>query len=479
MIKLFNAENMRAADRYTIETLGISSEELMRRAGVAIAEEVAAAADRHSRITVVCGTGNNGGDGYVCARELLSRGYNVSVYALGGRLSDDCLREKNKFSGTYASTIGGEIVVDCIFGTGLSRRVEGDFAAAVSAINNSGAFVVSADIPSGLSSDSGQALGAAVRADVTVAIGAPKLGFALGSGPDLCGRIVVKDIGICTQHSPYAAVWEDADVAALFPARPRNSHKGTFGRASLRCGSALYPGAALLAVSAALKSGCGYVCEACADERLKFAVASRCPQAIFSENADLSSDCIAVGMGCGASRGLYGEICALLKDYCGTLIIDADGLNVLSAYGKEALKSKKCTAIITPHAKEFARLTGADTEEILADPVGSAVRFAREYGVITLLKGAGTVITDGREVIINTRGCTAQAKAGSGDMLAGFMCGTIARGLEPLAGAACAAYVMGAAASLAAEELTDYCVTAADVLENIPRAVKNIAACGE
>ena len=107
------------------------------------------------------------------------------------------------------------------------------------------------------------------------------------------------------------------------------------------------------------------------------------------------------------------------------------------------------------------------------------MRFAREYGVITLLKGAGTVITDGREVIINTRGCTAQAKAGSGDMLAGFMCGTIARGLEPLAGAACAAYVMGAAASLAAEELTDYCVTAADVLENIPRAVKNIAACGE
>lgn len=142
MIKLFNAENMRAADRYTIETLGISSEELMRRAGVAIAEEVAAAADRHSRITVVCGTGNNGGDGYVCARELLSRGYNVSVYALGGRLSDDCLREKNKFSGTYASTIGGEIVVDCIFGTGLSRRVEGDFAAAVSAINNSGATVL-------------------------------------------------------------------------------------------------------------------------------------------------------------------------------------------------------------------------------------------------------------------------------------------------------------------------------------------------
>ena len=466
MERILSVAQMRAADAYTIENLGIPERTLMERAGEAVAEEIKKRF-KGGRILFVCGKGNNGGDGMVAAK-LLRTVHGFSVFVL-----------KLAAEGAEKLDFDYDIVVDCIFGTGLSRRVEGDFAAAVSAINNSGAFVVSADIPSGLSSDSGQALGAAVRADVTVAIGAPKLGFALGSGPDLCGRIVVKDIGICTQHSPHAAVWEDADVAALFPARPRNSHKGTFGRASLRCGSALYPGAALLAVSAALKSGCGYVCEACADERLKFAVASRCPQAIFSENADLSSDCIAVGMGCGASRGLYGEICALLKDYCGTLIIDADGLNVLSAYGKEALKSKKCTVIITPHAKEFARLTGADTEEILADPVGSAVRFAREYGVITLLKGVGTVITDGREVIINTRGCTAQAKAGSGDMLAGFMCGTIARGLEPLAGAACAAYVMGAAASLAAEELTDYCVTAADVLENIPRAVKNIAACGE
>ena len=473
MLKLYSSAQMRAADSYTINTLKVSSEKLMRRAGVAIAEEVAASAAAEDKILVVCGTGNNGGDGYVCARELISRGLNVSVYALDGRYSADCKREKDRFDGTYASTIEGDIIVDCIFGTGLDREVTGIPAEIIESINASGAYIISADIPSGLSGNSGKVLGHSVNADKTVAIGALKTGFALSDGLDRCGEVIVKDIGICLDERTFSQVYEDGDIAAMFPARPRNSHKGTFGTASLACGSGQYIGSAVLAVSAALKSGCGYVKAVCPDN-VKAAIAPRYPQTVFTRGYDFSSKAIAIGMGCGVSQELYSAIEGLLKDYEGTLIIDADGLNSLAKYGMDILKNKKCSVILTPHAKEFSRISGKSVEEVLADPVGLANELAAEYDVIIVLKGAGTVISDGVRTAINVRGCSALAKAGSGDMLAGFMCGSIARGLAPFEGAVCAAYVLGAAAELAAGEVTEYCATADDILKNIPIVVKNI-----
>lgn len=473
MLKIYTSAQMRAADSYTINSLKIPSEELMRRAGLAIADEVAAVAEASDKILVVCGTGNNGGDGYVCAEELLRRGFNVKVYALSGRLSADCQREKDKFSGTYAATIEGDIVVDCIFGTGLCREVTGAQADIINAINESGAYVISADIPSGLSGDSGQILGTAVRADKTVAIGALKTGFALADGFDCCGTVIVKDIGICFDECDFATIYGDEDIAKMFPARPRNSHKGTFGTASLICGSPQYVGSAVLAVSAALRSGCGYVKAVC-DEEVRAAIVPNWPQTVFTVSCDFSSRAVAIGMGCGVSRVLYDNIAYILKKYTGTLIVDADGLNSIAEYGAEILKNKKCTVILTPHVKEFSRISGLSMAEILSSPVQAAQNFAMEYGVIIVLKGAGTIITDGSRTTVNARGCSALAKAGSGDMLAGFMCGSIARGLEPTEGAVCAAYVLGAAAELAAGECTDYCAVAKDVLDKIPQAVKNI-----
>lgn len=477
MQKLLSVAQMRAADDYTINTLKIPSEELMRRAGLSIADEVAAVASAESEILVVCGSGNNGGDGYVCACELLKRGFRAAVYACGGRLSADCEREKAKFGGTYAQTIGGDIIVDCIFGTGLSREVTGEYADVINAINASGAYVISADIPSGMSGDGGVKLGTAVRADKTVTIGELKTGFALGDGYDLCGAIVKKDIGICLNEGGYACMYGDEDIAKLFPPRPRNSHKGTFGTATLICGSRQYTGSAVLAVAAALKSGCGYVKAVCPDE-VKAAIAPNYPQTVFSVQRDLSSRAIAIGMGCGASQSLHGDIESLLNEYSGTLIIDADGLNSLAQYGVEILKNKKCGVVLTPHVKEFSRISGRSIAEILANPVSVAKQFAAGYGVTVVLKSAGTVITDGQNTVINTRGCSALAKAGSGDMLAGFMCGSIARGLSPIEGAACAAYILGAASELAAGECSEYCVTAAEVLAKIPAAVKNIIVQG-
>lgn len=472
MERLLSNAQMRAADEYTIQTLGVPSAELMRRAGEAIAEEVEkvlAQTDTKS-VTVVCGTGNNGGDGYVCARILHGKGIDVKVYAMDGRYSADCAREKQAYTGGYTQQLNDGVIVDCIFGTGLDRAVAGAYAGVIERINASGAYVVSADIPSGINGDNGIIMGCAVRADLTVAIAEYKLGFVLGDGMDLCGAIVKRDIGI-TADGEYAHVYADGDIAKFYPTRRRNTHKGSYGCANLVVGSQKYTGAAALCVSAALQSGCGFV-KLTSPECVKNALVAAYPQVIYTQEIDLDSICIAVGSGCGVSRELYLQIGDLLSAYRGNLVIDADGLNSLARFGKEALKTANCRVLITPHAKEFSRLTGGSVEDVLSDPVQSAKKFAAEYGVTVLLKGAATVVTDGRRTAINTRGTTALSKGGSGDLLTGLICGNCARGLGLFDGAVASSYVLGLTAELCSRERTDYCVTAREIVKNMYRAVK-------
>ncbi|MCD7728763.1 MAG: NAD(P)H-hydrate dehydratase [Clostridia bacterium] len=467
---LTNAQ-MRAADEYSINTLGIPSETLMLRAGRAIAEETEKVCCGKT-VTVVCGTGNNGGDGYVCAQELFLKGINVAVYAMQGKFSADCQREKLRYGGAYTDKICGDIIVDCIFGTGLSRAVSGAYADVINAVNSSGAFIISADIPSGLNGDNGLIMGVAVKADITVAVAEYKIGFILGSGLDYCGKIIKKDIGICLNERHFALACERQDIAEYYPARARNSHKGTFGTATLICGCTKYVGAPLLATEAALRSGCGYVKLDCSPA-VKKVVAPALPQTVFGD-VGLNSSAIAIGMGSGVSKSLYSKIEYLLKNFTGTLIIDADGLNSLAKYGTGILKDKKCNAILTPHVKEFSRLTGLGTQEILSFPIKYAEEFSAEYDVILLLKGAASIICGEGKVYVNTTGCSALAKAGSGDMLSGYMCGTAARGVAPLAAAVCSQYVMGLAAQIAAGRSNDYSVISDDILKNLPEAVTHI-----
>ncbi|MDE5729403.1 MAG: NAD(P)H-hydrate dehydratase [Clostridia bacterium] len=287
----------------------------------------------------------------------------------------------------------------------------------------------------------------------------------------------LEELGITCPLDGGVKIYSPRDIAEFYPVRPRNSHKGTFGSANLIAGSAQYAGAAALAVSAALKSGCGYVKITTANE-VKTVLVPAFPQAIFFDKPDLSSNAIAVGMGCGATEELYSTVKFLLKNYNGVLIIDADGLNALSLFGKDILKEKNCRVILTPHAKEFSRLTGLTVGQITASPIETARKFASEYKVILLLKGAATVICDGSEkeikTALNVRGSSALAKAGSGDMLAGYLCGTAARGLNPFDACVCATYTMGLAAELAAKRKTDYCATAQDILEKIHFAVKRL-----
>lgn len=467
------SEQEREADKNAI-SFGLPSEVLMKRAGRALADEVQAAARRLNakKVLIVCGTGNNGGDGYVAARELLARGFAVTVYCFEGELSTGCKREKKRYTGKFTRTVAGEIIVDCILGTGLNRKLQGDYATVVKKINAADAYVISADIPSGLHGDNGAVMGVAVKADMTVAFGHPKLGCVFGEGFDYCGKIVIKDIGVVADNDCARAA-EDEDIAAFYKPRKRNSHKSDYGSACIIGGSEEYLGAPALAISTALKSGCGYV-YAVVPKNMKYSLAAAYPQCIYPEKPLSDASAISVGMGMGCTNETYDTVCALLKSYKGKLIIDADGLNALAKFGKDALSQTKAKVLLTPHIGEMSRLCGLSCEEILCDPVKVAKDFAAEYNVTVHLKNAVSVTSEGKTSTLTVRGTSALAKAGSGDLLAGLICGNAARGLSVYDAAVCSQYVLGCAAEVCSETLFDGAVVYKDLVENLHVALKRL-----
>ncbi len=471
--RVLTTARMRAADAYTINVLKVPSEELMRRAGTALAEEVIKVAKKfkNPEITTVCGSGNNGGDGFVCAQALLNKGYNVKVYFTGGNLSPDCKREKDRYKGEYSSHICGAIVIDCIFGTGLSREVTGEFKRAVEEINSSGAYVIAADIPSGLDGDNGLLHGCAVKANITVAIGEYKAGMFLNDGLDYCGKIIRRDVGITCPETDCIILNCPDNMLRFFPERQKNSNKGTFGSACLCVGSEKYAGAAVLSLEGALRSGCGYV-KLSSCNNLKYALVTKYPSVIYIQEPDLGADAVVIGCGRGVGPELYSEVKFFLANYKKTLVLDADALNSLAKFGVEILKNKSCAVIVTPHVREFSRLIGSDVERVASDPLNLSRDFAKEYGVTVVLKSASTIITDGERTVLSVRGTTALAKGGSGDILAGFLCGTLARGLNSFDASVCAVTALGVAAEIASEQKTDYCATAYDIINNLHYSVK-------
>lgn len=494
MQKVLTCAQMRAADKYTIQELGVASQVLMERAGAAIAEETEKLLQETGGTSVlaVCGGGNNGGDGWCAARLLLEKGYRAAVFTLTDILSPDCAAQREKFAGEVFSSFPEEkfdVVIDAVFGTGFHGAPEGRFADAVKRINGCGAKVVSADIPSGLNGDDGSFV-SCVNADVTVAVGELKVGHLIGNGPDVCGKTVRKDIGIEVTAPPFAELCEGADFVKFFPPRKKNTHKGTFGRAAILAGSRLYTGAPLLSAAAALRCGCGYT-QLCVPEEMYPYYIGKLPEAILtaapSENGALRADgeflrslaanagSVAVGMGCGVSRALYDCVAMLLSEYSGTLVLDADALGALAAYGVDILKEKSCRVVLTPHLKEFSRLCGKSVEEVAKNGPALAKQFAAEYGAVVLLKSHTCFVTNGRVGRFITEGTPALAKGGSGDVLSGIAAALAARGISAADSAACAAFLLGRAGRFAAEyPSNEYSATATDVIACLPRAVTSL-----
>ncbi len=466
MERLLTAEQMRSADEYTINKLGVPQEVLVERAGLAVTEEITKRFFG-GRVLVCVGKGNNGADGRVVAK-LLSRRHGFTVATIDVDNGIFKLFEK-KF----------DIIVDCLFGTGLNREVTGKYREAIERINSSGAYVVSCDIASGLNADNGKPMGVCVKADLTVAIQELKIGQFLNDGPDYSGEIVAKDIGI--------SIWDDSvchrlrpkDVGKYFNARKRNVNKGDFGRALVVGGSEEYPGSILLSYNAlsALKMGAGYSYVS-VPKTLVPTILAVCPECIVSAFDEVDSldkllkvDAISIGMGMTVSEKTYKTVEYLLNNYKGKLIIDADGLNCISLYGKDILKNKKCEVLLTPHIGEFARLINKEKTEVLENAVNLARDFAREYGVTVLLKSSVSIITDGNTTFINTTGNSGMAKAGSGDVLSGITAGLFARGLQGAEGAAVSAFLFGMIGDVVRDEQNEYSMTATDIIKAIPKVI--------
>ena len=476
----YSNEQMRRADAATIAA-GTPSLILMERAGAALAEAVSAAmrARGAGDVLFVCGGGNNGGDGFVAARILQERGEEVAVLCLAKKFSADCEAVRAKYQGEVFGRIPRRrcaLIVDCLFGTGLTRAIEGENAALVNFIMGSGAYVIACDLPSGLM-EGGIAGSPCVAADETVTMGQCKQALLLADGADCAGRITVADIGISPVEAG-AEVWENADVKALFPKRRSNSHKGTYGTATILAGGT-YSGAAFLAAGACLKSGAGYT-KLCVTEELFPYMIGRLPAVVLRpfkaiDGDILASDSIAIGMGTGISERLYAYLAELLGAYTGTLILDADALNTIATYGVEVLKEKSCRVIVTPHPKEFSRLTGKPVGEILANAVEGARSFAQENQLTVLLKNNRTIITDGARVAINPTGSPALAKGGSGDVLSGLLSGICARKIPPFEAGCAASFLLGRAGEIAASKMGEYSVDPSDVVHTIAEAICSLS----
>jgi ADP-dependent NAD(P)H-hydrate dehydratase / NAD(P)H-hydrate epimerase len=514
-MELVTAAEMRALDAAAIQERKIPSLRLMKNAGRAVVEEMERRYGplRGKAVAVVCGKGQNGGDGFVAARLLRQRGCTVRVAVLAplSSLKDDAattLREYRRSGGRCISLRPGsesallspllrasDLVVDAIFGTGLNAPVEGMAASVIDLINAAVRPTVAIDLPSGLDADTGSILGTAVHAEVTVTLGRPKRGLYLGSGPNVAGKIRVADIGIPEDLAAEAKIpvtlLDDPGIRPLFSRRPRTAHKGTYGHAGIIAGSVGKTGAAAMAALGALRVGAGLVTvavprsvngvlEAKLLEAMTFPVAETETLTLSRQARDAlvgfaaEKTAVAIGPGLGRHPEINGLIADLLEAIRRPMVLDADGINALAGQ-PQLLRRAQAPLILTPHPGEMGRLLGMNATDVQKDRLGMASRVAQDHGVFVVLKGAATVIAgpDGA-VAVNPTGNPGMATGGTGDVLTGMIVGLLAQGLSPWNAACAGVYVHGLAGDLAASIHGEQGMIARDVIAAIPKAIRSV-----
>ncbi len=490
-MEIYTSGKNKQIDSYAINTLGIPGTELMHNAAEKIAETVKNNVQPLSRICIVCGNGNNGGDGFALAPILLGLGYDVSVLCCNDKeLTPDARYYFERLGGVpvYRFTdnrffalmriMESDAVVDAMYGNGFRGALNEDCAQIAEVINTSPAFVVAVDIPSGCNCNSGSVDGVAVMADVTVALSTLKPCYYIYPACEHCGKVELKDIGI--PYKAYnafkrdAVVYGEEECAYFLKKRPVDSHKGTFGRLLLYCGSEDMPGAARLALGGALRSGVGLtelaaLKSVCDKAALKFDEPIYRPfddtEELCEQLPVIAQGCDAAVIGCGIGRDEYAAVAVknILTETDMRVILDADGINALEG-NINILKGRKGECIITPHPKELSRLMGLTVGEIQNDRMGCALQAAQQLGVVTVLKGAHTVIaTPEGEVFINITGNSGLAKGGSGDVLSGLIGSFLAQGYKARYAALLGVYVHGKAADICAGELGEETMLPSDL----------------
>jgi NAD(P)H-hydrate epimerase len=503
-MKVLTSEQMRAADEHAIKVLKIPSITLMENAATKVTNIIVQRYPQARSVIAVCGKGNNGGDGLAVARLLGEKGWKPTAVLVdpAAALAPDAAENWNRASKAGVNCLQNlsienlssylrenEIVVDSLFGTGLSKPLTGKYAEVIQKINESGKEIVAVDVPSGLSSDSGEMQGPAIHASTTVALAAFKFCHLMAPGSDLCGETYVVDIGIPTDAG--TTVLRAKDIRKLLPSRKPESHKGAYGHAVIVAGSTGKSGAAYLSAKSALRCGAGLV-TAVSPANVQRIVATMGPEImtqLTSGHADFFStegvrdllnflkdkSSAAVGPGIGTADPTVQFFQSLIPKLECPLVIDADGLNVLANDKQLIRKRKPLSTVLTPHPGEIARLMNTKTETVQKDRIGMAKSLAAETASIVVLKGYRTVIADPEgQTWINITGAPALASAGTGDVLTGIITGFLAQKLSPLEAALAGVFAHGLTGNLFEQQFPNQALNALDILDYWNRAVRLI-----
>ncbi len=516
-MRILNAEQMREADRRTIKDIGIASLVLMENAG----RQVVAAIESlypdlgERRVAIVCGKGNNGGDGFVVARTLRQRRVDVSVFVIGkvteikgdarinleilGRIGQNVVEVADETAWELhgAEITGHDLIIDAMFGIGLSAPLTGFYETVVADLNEGGVPIVSIDMPSGMSADTSDLIGAAIDATVTVALGAPKLPLVLPPAESKSGEVVVADIGIPADvfdqlEGPRIELLTREQMRPLIPARAVDAHKGDFGRVVVVAGSVGKAGAAVLCAQGAMRSGAGLVTVA-SPRSCQPTIAAHAVEYMtegLDETPDgtvhfsavaavigIDADVIVAGPGLGRGEGVTTFVRELLDKYDGPLVLDADALNAFADEPSLLVGREGRDLIITPHPGEMARLVGCSVDDLQADRIGLATDFAKRHKLYVVLKGYRTlVVTPDEKVFVNPTGCAGMATGGTGDVLAGMLAAWLAQLLDAEAACRLAVYLHGSAGELADADNGEVSMTASDLVDHISDAILGLTA---
>lgn len=489
-----NGEQMKRADGYTIQTLGVPSLTLMERAASACVEEIQRRGHDLSSICVVCGSGNNGGDGLAIGRMFAQEGLKVTAIMAGqeSHMTKEALYQKERFEesgGILGDQFGNEeysIIIDALFGVGLSREASGRYADLLKAMNGKKAVKVAIDIPSGICAGTGAVLGAAFSADYTVTFQTEKLGLVLYPGKEYAGEVITADIGIAEdpfkEDKEVACALELREYRDLLPVRGEGSNKGDFGKVLMIAGSRGMSGAAYLNALAAYRMGAGLV-RIYTPEENRAILQSQLPEAVVTaydrydeEEVRLLldwADVVCIGSGLGTGETATRILRQVLRDVQAPCVVDADGLNLMA--GHEDLREYAAgkEVLLTPHIKEFSRLTGKGTDRIKEDRAGALREFVEDARIACILKDAKSLaLSPGGRIYVNRSGSAAMAKAGAGDVLSGIVTALLAQGLSCEEAAALGAYIHGCAGEKAAEEKGRYSILAREIADSIGCVIK-------
>lgn len=492
-----NAAQMKAADQYTIQKLGVPSLELMEHAAQACVQVLEDEKVDLSHVCVVCGSGNNGGDGFAIARILQNNRYSVETFCVGNpeHYTEETQEQMHRLQECGGKITYGmpqedsySVIIDAVFGVGLSRKVEGRYRQVIEQMNRMRGTKFAVDIPSGLSATTGCILGCAFKADYTVTFQLKKIGLELSQGRTMAGRVIVPDIGISTD-----SICEDQEIVRtagkdiyrkMLPDRPEDSNKGTYGRLLVIAGNKGMAGAAYLNAHAAYMTGAGLVRIYTFSDNREI-LQTLLPEAIITTYEEYNkeellslltwADGVCIGSGLGMSR-LSEKILKTVIEYVKVpCLIDADGLNLLAENNNYLNQMAERRFVITPHMKEMSRLTGTPVEELKADRIQILKDFISRYRITCVLKDSRTLIaSEEKGIRMNLTGNSAMAKAGSGDVLAGVISGWMVQGKEAEDAAELGTYIHGLSGDLAKFEKGVYSVMARDLIEYISKALMKL-----